>query len=160
MGEILIADLECDSLKPSKIHMVGVLCWETDQFTDYNGDDVAEGLVRISQADKVIFYNGLGYDVPVIERLTEGLVTFERPRIIECLDLSRRYVRMKNHKLATWGELFDFPKGDHSDFTKYSQEMSVYCERDCRLTKLVFNLLNELAMENGQPNLLNIPLKL
>ncbi len=90
MGEILIADLECDSLKPSTIHMVGVLCWGTDQFTDYNGENVAEGLVRIAEADKVIFYNGLGYDVPVVERLTEGLVTFKRDRIIECLDLSRR----------------------------------------------------------------------
>lgn len=151
---ILIADLECDSLKPSTIHMAGILDWETDQFTDYNGENVAEGLVRIAEADKVIFYNGLGYDVPVIERLTEGLVTIKRDRVIECLDLSRRYVTMKNHKLATWGDLFDFPKGDHSDFTRYSKEMSVYCERDCRLTKLVFNLLNELAMENGQPNLL------
>ena len=151
---ILIADLECDSLKPSTIHMVGILDYETDQFTDYNGENVAEGLVRIAEADKVIFYNGLGYDVPVIERLTEGLVTIKRDRVIECLDLSRRYVTMKNHKLATWGDLFDFPKGDHSDFTRYSKEMSVYCERDCRLTKLVFTLLNELAMENGQPNLL------
>lgn len=153
---ILIADLECDSLKPSKIHLVGVLDYHTDEFTDYNGDNVAEGLVRIASADKVIFYNGLGYDVPVIERLTEGLVVFDRKRIIECLDLSRRYVTMKNHKLKTWGEMFDFPKGDHTDFTKWSPNMSVYCERDCRLTKLVFNLLNELAMENGSPNLLKI----
>lgn len=152
--EVLIADLECDSLRPSTIHMVGVLCLKTDQFTDYNGDRVAEGLVRIAEAKQVIFYNGLGYDVPVIERLTDGLVTFERERIIECLDLSRKLVKMKNHKLITWGDVFDFPKGDYHDFTRYTPEMSVYCERDCRLTKKVFEFLNEFGMEQGSPNLL------
>lgn len=151
---VLIADIECESLKPTTIHMVGILDYFTDTFTDYHGDDVAEGLVRLASASQVIFYNGIGYDVPVIERLTEGMIMFERTRIIECLDLSRKYVTMKNHKLATWGELFDFPKGDHNDFTKWSPEMSVYCERDCRLTKKVFDILNELGMEKGSPNLI------
>lgn len=151
---VLITDIECDSLKPTTIHMVGVLDYHTDTFTDYHGDDVAEGLIRIAEASQVIFYNGLGYDVPVIERLTEGMISFKRDRIIECLDLSRKYVTMKNHKLSTWGELFDFPKGDHTDFTKWSPEMSVYCERDCRLTKKVFDILNDIAIEKGEQNLL------
>lgn len=155
---VLIADIECDSLKPTTIHMVGVLDYFTDEFIDYNGDNVAEGLIRIAEASQVIFYNGLGYDVPVIERLTEGMISLKKDRIIECLDLSRKYVTMKNHKLATWGELFDFPKGDHTDFTKWSPEMSVYCERDCRLTKKVFDILNELAIEKGSPNLLRYAL--
>lgn len=155
---VLIADIECDSLKPTTIHMVGVLDYFTDEFIDYNGDNVAEGLIRISEASQVIFYNGLGYDVPVIERLTEGMISLKKDRIIECLDLSRKYVTMKNHKLATWGELFDFPKGDHTDFSKWSPEMSIYCERDCRLTKKVFDILNELAIEKGSPNLLRYAL--
>lgn len=130
--------------------MVGVLDYITDEFRDYHGDDVAEGLVRIAEADCVIFYNGKGYDIPVIVRLTEGLVTFDPECVVECLDLSRKHVReLDNHKLKTWGEIFEFPKGDHTDFSKWSEEMSEYCERDCRLTKKVFDFLNHLAKENG-----------
>lgn len=151
---ILIADLECDSLKPSTIHMVGVLDYFTDEFTDYNGDEVVDGLIRLSEADLVIFYNGKGYDIPVIERLTNGLITFRPDQIIECLDMSRKLVTMENHKLKTWGEIFEFPKGDHTDFTKWSKNMSVYCERDCRLTKKVFDILNEIAIERGSTCLL------
>jgi len=147
---ILIADLECDSLHPSTIHMVGILDYFSDEFHDYHGDEIVDGLIRLQQADAVIFYNGKGYDIPVIERLTNGLVTFRPEQIIECLDLSRRYVKMKNHKLRTWGEMFGFPKGDHNDFTKWSNNMSIYCERDTRLTKLVFDLLNDLAIEKGR----------
>ncbi len=147
---ILIADLECESLKPTTIHMVGVLDYDTDEFYDYHGDEVVDGLLRLQEADRIIFYNGRGYDVPVIEKLTAGLVTISPTQIIETLDLSRRYVHnLENHKLKTWGEVFDFPKGDHNDFTKWSPEMSIYCERDCRLTKLVFNFLNGLGVEQG-----------
>jgi len=148
---LLIADLECDSLKPTTIHMVGVLDYDSDEFYDYHGDEVVDGLLRLAEAKKVIFYNGRGYDVPVIERLTNGLVKIKPSQIIETLDLSRKYAKLDSHKLKTWGDLFGFPKGDHTDFTKWSPAMSIYCERDCRLTKLVFNLLNELAVEQGRP---------
>jgi hypothetical protein len=151
---ILVADLECNSLHPSIIHMVGILDYITDEFHDYHEDDVAEGLLRLSTADKIIFYNGVGYDVPVIKRLTSGLVTIKRDKIIEVLDLSRSLVKLPNHKLKQWGELFDFPKGDHTDFSKWSPSMSAYCERDCRLTKKVFDLLNEMNVEKGRQNLL------
>ena len=151
---VLIADLECDSLKPSVIHMIGVVDWATDEFTDYHGDEIADGLLRLEAADKVIMFNGRGYDVPVIERLTNGLVHIGEDKLIEVLDLSRRYAELPNHKLATWGELFDFPKGDYHDFSRYTTAMSVYCERDCRLTKKVFDLLNEMAMERGRQDLL------
>ena len=151
---ILIADIECDSLKPSVIWMVGTLNYHTDEYISYHGDTLVDGLLALESADKLIFYNGTGYDVPVIERLTEGLIKINKKRIIECLTLSRRFTTLKNHKLKTWGEMFDFPKGDHSDFSKYSPEMDIYCERDCRLTKLIFDLLNDISMEQGNESLI------
>jgi len=155
MSQILIADLETDSLRPSTIHMVGLLSYTTDEFFDYHGEEgVAEGLMRMAEADMLIFYNGVGYDLPVIERLTEGLIKIPKTKIIETLDLSRRYASLPNHKLKQWGEIFDFPKGDHKDFSKWTPEMGVYCERDCRLTKKVFDLLNEMAIEKGHGDLL------
>lgn len=151
---ILIADIETNDLDPNIIWMVGVLDYKTDVFTSYHGDDVAVGILRLLEADRVIFYNGLGFDVPVMERLTEGLAKFDRQKIIECLNLSRSYVSMANHKLATWGEIFGFPKGDHSDFSRYSEEMRAYCERDCRLTKMIFEFLHEQHIKRGKKTLL------
>jgi uncharacterized protein YprB with RNaseH-like and TPR domain len=108
--KVLITDLECDSLKPSTIHMVGVLNYFTDEYTSYHGDNVVDGLLEIESADLLIFYNGTGYDIPVIERLTNGLVKINRSKVIEVLNMSRRYVTMENHKLKKWGQLFGFPK--------------------------------------------------
>lgn len=149
MPSVLVADLECDSLKPSTIHMVGILDYFSDEFTSYHGDNVADGLLAMEAADALIVYNGLGYDLPVIKKLTNGLVDIDQRKVIEVLKLSKKFAALENHKLKTWGNLFDFPKGDHTDFTRFSEEMKVYCERDCRLTKKVFDLLNEISIERG-----------
>jgi hypothetical protein len=146
---ILIGDIETDGLKPSVIHMVGVLDYDTDEYTSYHGEDLVDGLLRLSEADLVIGHNFIGYDIKNIERMTNKLVMFDRRKVVDTLDLSRRYALLENHKLKTWGEMFEFPKGDHSDFSRYTKAMDIYCERDCRLTKLVFDLLNDLAQEKG-----------
>jgi DNA polymerase I-like protein with 3'-5' exonuclease and polymerase domains len=45
------------------------------------------------------------------------------------------------HSLGAWGGRCGFPKGTHSDWSRYTEEMGDYCQRDCRLTRLVFNKL-------------------
>ena len=152
--QILIADIETDSLKPSTIHMVGLLDYHTDEFFDYHGEELVDGLLRMAEADILILYNGIGYDIPVIEKLTNGLIKFNRKRIIEVLNLSRKLVQLENHKLKTWGNMFENYKGDHKDFSKYSVEMSEYCAQDCRLTKQTFDFLNELGIDKGHGNVL------
>ena len=148
---ILIGDIETNAIHmPSDIWMVGVLDYDSDVFTAYHGDDVAEGLLRLAEADLAIGHNFKGYDIKNIERMTAGLVKFDMRKVIDTLDLSRRHATLKDHKLKTWGEMFDFPKGDYTDFSRFRPEMIPYCERDCRLTKLVFDLLNDLAVEKGQ----------
>ena len=150
MSEILVGDIETDAIyMPRNIWMVGVLNWETDQFDAYTGDDVVDGLIRLAEADLAIGHNFVGYDVKNIERMTNNLVKFDRKKIVDTLDLSRKFVELKDHKLKTWGELFDFPKGDYTDFSKFDPKMVPYCERDCRLTKKIFDFLNELSIEKG-----------
>ncbi len=147
---ILIGDIETDAIHmPRNLWMVGVLDYFTDEFTAYHGDDVVDGLLRLSEADLVIGHNFKGYDIKNIERMTDQLVMFDRSRVVDTLDLSRKHAKLKDHKLKTWGEMFSFPKGDFTDFSRFSPEMIPYCERDCRLTKLIFDLLNEMAVEKG-----------
>jgi hypothetical protein len=161
---VLIADLECESLKPSIIHMLGILDYTSDKFTPHIGEEeVSDGLIRLVNADLVIFHNGFGYDIPVIEKLTEGLIVLDQSKIIDTLKLSRKFFPElskerggSGHSLEVWGEIFDFPKGDWKKFDKFYPEMVPYCERDCRLTRKIFDFTNELAMSQGQPNMLEI----
>lgn len=157
---ILIGDIETDAIHmPRNLWMVGVLDYVTDEFTAYHGDDVPEGLLRLAEADMAIGHNFKGYDVKNIERMTNGLVKFDVTRIVDTLDLSRKYAKLENHKLKTWGEMFDFPKGDYTDFSRFDPAMIPYCERDCRLTKKIFEFLNEMAVEKGAQCLLESAMK-
>jgi hypothetical protein len=144
--KVLVLDIEGDGLYPSEIHMLGVLDYVTDEFTNYNGDAIADGLCEIDECDILLVYNK-DYDIKHIKRLTENVVSFKEVVIIDVLELSRKYVKfLPNNKLKTWGDYFDFPKGDHNDWSKYSPEMGVYCERDCRLTKKVFDFICEMLL--------------
>lgn len=141
---ILIADIETDGFNPSVIWVLGVLDWETDEYTSYTGDDIPEGLMRLVEADLVVGHNFVGFDAVQIEKLTGGLVKIETDNIYDTLLEARKLIKMKNHKLSEWGEIFGFPKGDHKDFSRLSPEMLVYCERDVRLTRKVFDFLLEI----------------
>lgn len=155
MGEILIADLETNGLlrptatipRATKIWMIGVLNFETDDFDCYTGYDpgprsIMAGIERLLAADLIVGHHIRGYDVPLIEQFTEGLVTFDRDRVIDTLDMSRRLVRMDHHRLEDWGRLLGFPKLPKPDFEAgFTPEMAVYCERDCRLNKMLFEIL-------------------
>ena len=147
--DIISVDLECDGLLDhvSTIHMVGVLDLSTDVFHDYHGDDIAEGLQRIADADIILGHYFKGYDAPVISKLTGGLVRIDRSKIIDTCELSRElFPELPNHKLAIWGDLLDAPKGDHSDWSRYSPEMSVYCHRDCEIVAKIFEFMLETSV--------------
>lgn len=141
---LLVGDIETNGLKPNTIWMVGVLDIQTDVFTPYVGDDVAEGIVRLAEADLCIGHHFLGYDRKVIEELTGGLVRFKPERIVDTLKLSQKLMpHLKNHKLETYGELFDYPKLPFKKFDVFDPAMIPYCERDCRLNLRTFHFLYE-----------------
>jgi DNA polymerase III alpha subunit (gram-positive type) len=139
MSGILIGDIEADSLKPSVIWMVGITEFETGKFTSYHGEAVAEGIVRLSEADAFVGHYIEGYDVPVMERLTDGLVKFDRKRLIDTVPLARQHMPgLENYKLKTIGDYFGIPKLPFREFDAFSPEMEIYCERDCEITLALF----------------------
>lgn len=139
---ILVADLETNGLFPDVIWMVGILDVETDEFTAYVEDEVPAGILRMHEADVLIGHNIRKYDCFHIERLMEGIVTFDQRRIVDTVELSRKlFPSLKDHKLATWGEILGSPKLDFKEFDRYTPEMAVYCEQDCRLNKALYEFL-------------------
>lgn len=151
--EIVVADIETNAIHyPNKIHMVGVVNFLTDEYTSYHGEDVADGLIRLSEAGLIIGHNFRLYDAAQIERLTGGLITLAPTRIVDTLDLSRALVpEFPDHKLRTWGDALGFPKLEHDDFEQYTPIMDEYCERDCRLNKRIFEFMLEHFPERILP---------
>ena len=144
---ILVADLETDGLLDdvTTIWMVGILDHTTDEFTAYVGDDVAEGLMRLQAADLIIGHNWNGYDAKVIQMLTEGLCDLSGITVADTCEMARAaFPSMPNHKLKTWGEMLGLPKMDSPSFDTFSPEMVPYCERDVRVTKMLFDFLMEI----------------
>lgn len=144
--DIQICDLETDGLNAKEIFVVGIIDYKTDEYIGYTGDDIPEGLLRLSKADYIIGHNYRGFDAKVIKKLTEGLVTIPPVKIIDTLDYSRAlFPKMPSHKLKDWGLLFDYPKIEFNDFSKFTPEMNTYCEQDCRITKRMIDFFRTVS---------------
>ena len=134
---MIYLDLEADGLDPDTIWCVvtrenGVSQVHTDRNTLCKA---LEGSVSVCG------HNLIGYDLPVLKRLWGLSVASER--VVDTLVLSRLFdpSRLGGHSLRAWGETLGFPKGDHDDWSRLSQEMIDYCIQDVAVTEAVHNKL-------------------
>ena len=136
---IVFCDIETDGLDATTIWCAvcrhnlesEVICNEKD-FKDY---------VSRKAPAKFVFHNGIGFDVPVVERLWN--FTFDRSMVTDTLILSRLAdpSRSGGHSLRNWGNILGFAKGDHEDWSQLTPAMIDYCIRDVELTEAVYNRL-------------------
>lgn len=136
---LVFCDIETDGLDASTIWCAvcrnngvsEVICNEQD-FKAYVSDRPDTNWV---------FHNGIGYDLPVLDRIWN--VSFDRSRIIDTLVLSRLAdpSRSGGHSLRNWGNILGFPKGDHSDWSQLTPAMIDYCIRDTEVTEAVYKRL-------------------
>ena len=136
---VVYCDIETDGLDPTVIWCAvcrhngesEVICNEKD-FKAY-----------VSRKAPVLFvlHNGIGFDVPVVERLWD--FTFDRTMVTDTLVLSRLAdpSRSGGHSLRNWGNILGFPKGDYEDWSQLTPEMIDYCIRDVELTEAVYSKL-------------------
>ncbi|RYD68253.1 MAG: hypothetical protein EOP83_01170 [Verrucomicrobiaceae bacterium] len=145
----LVADLETDGLKPKKIHMVGIMDFDTKEYTSYIGEDeVPVGLMRLAEADRVVGHNLRSFDAKVIKDLTEGLIVIPDDKIDDTLEIGRMlFPQLENHKLKTYGEILGFPKFEYEGgWGEFTPEMAPYCQRDVELTAALYEFfLTQLA---------------
>ena len=134
---MIYLDLEADGLDPDTIWCVvtrenGVSQVHTDRNTLCKA---LEGSVSVCG------HNLIGYDLPVLKRLWGLSVASER--VVDTLVLSRLFdpSRLGGHSLRAWGETLGFPKGDHDDWSRLSQEMIDYCIQDVAVTEAVHKKL-------------------
>ena len=139
MTNLVFCDIETDGLDATTIWCAvcrnngesEVICNEQD-FKDY---------VARKAPVTFVFHNGIGFDVPVVERLWG--FTFDRSMVTDTLILSRLAdpSRSGGHSLRNWGNTLGFAKGDHNDWSQLTTEMIDYCLRDVELTEAVYNKL-------------------
>ena len=136
---LVFCDIETDGLDATTIWCAvcrhngesEVICNEKD-FKDY---------VQRKAGATFVFHNGIGFDVPVVERLWD--FTFHRALVTDTLILSRLAdpSRSGGHSLRNWGNSLGFANGDHDDWSRLTTEMIDYCIRDVELTEAVYKRL-------------------
>ena len=157
-----IFDVETNGLFPDTIWCLVMEEIDTGEVLSYSDFDeglppLAEGLNVLSNAKIIAGHNIIGFDLPVMKKIT-GWTPDSNTKIWDTFLMSQlcKYQRGHLHGLKGWGDFFKFPKGDHEDWSCYSQEMLTYCIRDVNLNKLVYQRLSKEAsiLMKQEPNFL------
>jgi len=141
----LVFDIETDGLNPSVIWCLVAQDVVSEKFYHFYEDTLDEGIKFLQQADVIIGHNILGYDIPVIKKLT-GVDLYHSDKVIDTLVLSRLLnpTREGGHSIAKWGYKLGVPKLDSPEWSSFTKEMLSYCERDVAInTKLLRYLRKE-----------------
>lgn len=120
---MIYLDLEANGLTPDTIWCV--VTRENGVSTVHTTRDTL--CKALEGSVSVCGHNLIGYDLPVLKRLWGLSVAPER--VVDTLVLSRLFDPSKSggHSLRNWGNELGFPKGDHNDWSRLSQEMIDYC---------------------------------
>jgi hypothetical protein len=144
--EYLLFDIETPGLQPNEIFMIVIMNLVTRERDTYIGlDEVAIAIDRLSRAKMVAGHYIKGFDLKVIADLTE--VQIPKNKVVDTLELSKKFCRLDRHGLKAWGKLVDLPKLHSPLFERFTPEMIPYCERDVDLNTKVFDVLVEIMLE-------------
>jgi len=140
-------DIETDGLNPTVIWCIALQDVHDKQIITFHGDtlNLFKPFIE-SEAMTLVFHNGIAFDVPVLERLlgvvfddgNYNVIQIEDTLVMSQLDEPRRE---GGHSLANWGEILGFEKGEHEDWSKFSDEMLEYCKKDVEITTKVYRLM-------------------
>jgi DNA polymerase I-like protein with 3'-5' exonuclease and polymerase domains len=145
----VVFDIETDSLKPSKIWCLVAKNIDSGQLYTFGPDQIEQACDLLEKSTYLVGHNILGYDIPVLERLTGRKVVSENTKVVDTLILSRLFNPTRSgpnaHALATWGapSRLNFPKIVFEEYDRYSAEMLDYCIRDVELNLEVFKYLQK-----------------
>jgi len=143
---------------PTKIWLV--VCKDIDTgeyniFRKVSDDDIELRRLRdyLSGAKLVIGHNYLGYDGVHLLRLTGIEVPTEQ--VLDTLIVSKLVdFSRQSHSVEGYGEEFGLPKGNFTDFSKYSIAMEEYCIRDVDITERIYNkYLKYISNRDRQPSI-------
>ena len=159
----LVVDLEADGLlyEATQIWCIVAYDIDTNYYYLYTSEPMCiypemasysvtlqEMLDLMESADELILHNGLGYDLPLLERL-HGFNAYKAiGRVFDTFVGSCLFFpdRQGGHSLKSWGINLGLHKGDYDDWSKYTDEMLEYCIRDVDVTRRIYDeLIREMS---------------
>ncbi len=148
----IVFDIEANGLQPTKVWVIVACDLSNQETVVFSGDTLQDFNAYIKDAE-VIGHNIIGYDVPVLERLLG--TDFSSCKITDTLVLSRLTdpSREGGHSLDNWGQRLGFPKGEHSDWNTFSQDMVDYCKQDVLVNVKVYNALRSVLAGFGSESI-------
>jgi len=159
----LIFDIETNGFlsDATVVHSIVIKNIETNQVYSYHGDKIGRGLMLLNGASLLVGHNILKFDLPVLKKLypnqynikADILDTLLVSRLIwtnrKELDYQKKELPLNlagRHSLESWGYRLGLRKGDFiktGDFSKWSQEMQDYCEKDVEVTYELYKLIKK-----------------
>lgn len=165
-----IADLETNGLLDTvdKIHCIVIHDLDENVTHSYhdNKDDmmpweseIKNGIEKMMEFDRIVFHNGVGYDVPVLKKLfgidlnSKCYDTLVMSRLI-WTNINEITPGIMGYSLAAWGKRLGENKGEvETDWQEWSREMQTYCEQDVKVTTKLYLKIVEKAYNNVTKNL-------
>lgn len=140
----ILFDIETDGLDATQIFCLVAQDVTTGKVYAYGPDQIDSGISLLERASQLSGHNIVGFDIPVLEKLTRFRLKKDQ-EIIDTLVLSRLFnpVREGGHSLAVWGEKLGLSKIEFKEFDCYSEEMMTYCKRDVALNVKVYKELQK-----------------
>ena len=160
--KMVFGDLEANGLLDTvtKTHC-GVFKEKGNASVKFGPNQVKEMLEYLDTVDVLVMHNGLGYDLPMLEKLY-GYVF--KGKVVDTLIMSRllkpkRLVpfncpnkKAGPHSIESWGYRVGRGKPEHNDWEVFSPEMLHRCSEDVEILVLVYDALMEEAKGKGWRN--------
>lgn len=152
-------DIEGDDLYPAVTRIWCVVCVnaKTNENVELIGHDEIKAWFKERLQDphvRFIGHNIIGYDLPTLNKVLDLGISLNR--CIDTMLMSMFYNPSLEggHSLEAWGQRLKMPKLDHDDFSRFTQDMLVYCRQDTLLClriykQLVLRMLKEGFTERG-----------
>jgi len=143
----IIFDIEADGLLMDATRVWCAVAHELTTGKEYvfTQETITQLLKLLEGADVIVGHNILLYDLPLLSRL-HGF-KYSPSKCYDTMLVSQLLLpdREGGHSLKQWGIRLGLHKGDHTDFTQYSEAMLLYCRQDVAVTKALYvNQSNEL----------------
>ncbi len=153
-------DIEADNLLEDATKIwcaTGLNVVTKEEFTWLTAEDCRKWMEEHPDAI-FVGHNFIAYDAVMLNRFWGTRIPVSR--IVDTFLLSQlynpTYAKPQGlgsgkgaHSLEAWGLRLRYPKGDHDDFSCYSDEMLRYCRKDTILTALLYRKLSERMRQVG-----------
>lgn len=135
----LLFDLEANGLDPDTIHVICTKVYPNGESRTFTDPEKFVEYTKELKVSKFFAHNGLGYDVPVLNKLL-GRMVIDPKDVVDTSVVSklRDYKKYRTHSLKEIGEDLKVYKGDYTGgWDVCTKEMIDYCVQDVEVLEAI-----------------------